>query len=38
LILFMLATIGLIQLGVGEQRRAARRMAPAALGMGRGTT
>ncbi len=37
LIIFMLATIGLIQLGVGEQRRAARRMAPAALGMGRGT-
>ncbi|QIG49690.1 iron ABC transporter permease [Nordella sp. HKS 07] len=36
LILFMLATIGLIQLGVG--RRAARRGAPAALGMGGGTT
>jgi iron(III) transport system permease protein len=38
LILFMLLTIGLIQLGVGEQRRAGRRMAPAALGIGRGTT
>lgn len=38
LILFMLATIGLIQLGVGEGRRAARRPAPAALGMGGGTT
>lgn len=34
LIVFMLLAIGLIQLGVGEQRRAARRMAPAALGMG----
>jgi iron(III) transport system permease protein len=38
LILFMLATIGLIQLGVGEQRRAARRMAPAALGIGKAMT
>jgi iron(III) transport system permease protein len=38
LILFMLVAIGLIQLGVGEQRRAARRMAPAALGIGRATT
>ncbi|WP_119393047.1 ABC transporter permease [Taklimakanibacter lacteus] len=38
LILFMLLAIGLIQLGVGEQRRAARRTAPAALGIGRGTT
>lgn len=37
LILFMLATIGLIQLGVGEQRRAARRLTPGALGVGRGT-
>ena len=38
LIVFMLLAIGLIQLGVGEQRRAARRTVPAALGMGRGTT
>jgi iron(III) transport system permease protein len=38
LIVFMLLAIGLIQLGVGEQRRAARRMAPAALGIGRATT
>lgn len=37
LILFMLLAIGLIQLGVGEQRRAARRMTPAAMSMGRGT-
>ncbi|MGE0004977.1 MAG: ABC transporter permease [Parvibaculaceae bacterium] len=38
LILFMLLAIGLIQLVVGEQRRSARRMAPAILGMERGTT
>ncbi|HTN97710.1 MAG TPA: iron ABC transporter permease [Nordella sp.] len=38
LILFMLATIGLIQLGVGEGRRAARRTTPAALGLGKGMT
>jgi len=38
LIVFMLLVIGVIQLGVGESRRAARRAAPAALGMGGATT
>ncbi len=38
LIVFMLLVIGVIQLGVGESRRAARRAVPAALGMGGATT